>query len=328
MSEYIKTKNIENLESGGQQDNSKIDPRDSYSKRFKVQHRAVQKSIFDKNSTDGPTKRKSNLESFSKSLKKNYKSSSLRQSLDKIQVQQKKTANIERQRERDLNNLKQKLSSRNDNENDQTIKNNQQVSSKDNREFKNKLSNTIRSHGLDALFANTANVKKDDNILNKPNTKSIFEKSDNKDTRVQTNKSGYTANRSTFKSQNNTNELDNSESSTSFSKENEGSRNFIANYSNIRVSDNERKLKVVTPDTYNSAKDISIALKAGNAVVLNLNKLNRELKRKLLDFSFGCASMVNAYVTCEGKDIYSITIGQPLTTREIAQCKNQGISIN
>lgn len=327
MSEYIKTKNIENLESGDQQDNSKIDPRDSYSKRFKVQHRAVQKSIFDKKSTDGSTKRKTNLERLSNSLKKNYKSSSLKQSLDKIQVQQKKTVNIERQRERDLNNLKQNLSSRNDNENDQTIKNKQQVASKDNREFENKLSKTIRSHGLDALFANTANVKKDGNVLNKANNKSIFEKNDNKDTRAQINKSGYTANRSAFKSQNNTNELDNIDRSTTFSKENESLKNFKVN-SSIRLSDNERKLKVVTPDTYNSAKDISIALKAGNAVVLNLNKLNRELKRKLLDFSFGCASMVDAYVTCEGKDIYSITIGQPLTSREIAQCKNQGISIN
>ena len=58
MSEYIKTKNIENLESGGQQDNSKIDPRDSYSKRFKVQHRAVQKSIFDKKSNRQLNKKK------------------------------------------------------------------------------------------------------------------------------------------------------------------------------------------------------------------------------------------------------------------------------
>lgn len=88
-----------------------------------------------------------------------------------------------------------------------------------------------------------------------------------------------------------------------------------------------RPLKVIKPISFNSASEISSALKAGSAVVLCLKGINEGNARRLLDFAFGAAAMCGAKVSLEAQKTYVITIGPGLSQREKLLCIKEGVAL-
>ncbi len=86
-----------------------------------------------------------------------------------------------------------------------------------------------------------------------------------------------------------------------------------------------RTLKVVAPGAYNDAEAVSTALKLGNAVVLNLAATPDALAKRILDFSFGVASALDANVECVGNKVFALTCIDELTEAERSYLRTQGI---
>lgn len=86
-----------------------------------------------------------------------------------------------------------------------------------------------------------------------------------------------------------------------------------------------RTLKVVAPLAYNDAEAVSTALKLGNAVVLNLAGTPDALAKRILDFSFGVASALDANVECVGSKVFAFTRIDELSEAERSYLHTQGI---
>ncbi|MDO5426700.1 MAG: cell division protein SepF [Coriobacteriia bacterium] len=94
------------------------------------------------------------------------------------------------------------------------------------------------------------------------------------------------------------------------------------------VQAQNRRLKVIKPISYNSAaSEISAALKGGCAVVLYLKGTNEDTSKRLLDFTFGAASMCGAHVSLDAEKTYVITIGPGLSQREKLLCVKEGVAL-
>ncbi len=87
----------------------------------------------------------------------------------------------------------------------------------------------------------------------------------------------------------------------------------------------ERGLTVLTPVTYNDVEGVARALKAGNAVVLSMRNTPEELFKRILDFSFGVASALDASVDCPAAKVYAIIRGNGLTEEEKSRLRTQGV---
>lgn len=99
------------------------------------------------------------------------------------------------------------------------------------------------------------------------------------------------------------------------------------NSEKYQAKGHNRKLKVIKPISYNSAKEISSALKADCAVVLSLKTTNEETSKRLLDFAFGAASMCGAKVSVVAEKTYAITVGPGLSQREKLLCVKEGVAL-
>ncbi len=90
-------------------------------------------------------------------------------------------------------------------------------------------------------------------------------------------------------------------------------------------SERPRQIKLIKPVEYADAEQVGRQLKAGNIVVLQLRAVPESLSKRLLDFSFGAASMVDAKVDCIARKVFVIASGAPLTEEEREQLRDQGI---
>ena len=90
---------------------------------------------------------------------------------------------------------------------------------------------------------------------------------------------------------------------------------------------NERRIAIVAPTSYDDAERIARALKAGASVVLDLARTRTDVMKRLLDFSFGAASIVNAKVDCIADRVFAITLGGPITESERARLRSQGVRL-
>ena len=90
-------------------------------------------------------------------------------------------------------------------------------------------------------------------------------------------------------------------------------------------SDGLRSLKVVRPSFYGDVKDVAKFVKSGYAVVLVMRYTPEELTKRILDFSFGVASALEASVECAGDKVYVIARGSALTDAEKLQLRAQSI---
>ena len=86
-----------------------------------------------------------------------------------------------------------------------------------------------------------------------------------------------------------------------------------------------RTLKVIKPAAYNDAEAVSTALKLGDAVVLCLVGTPDALSKRILDFSFGVASALDANVECVGNKVFALTRVNELSEAERSYLRSQGL---
>lgn len=86
-----------------------------------------------------------------------------------------------------------------------------------------------------------------------------------------------------------------------------------------------RSLTVLKPASYGEVERVAKALKAGDAVVLALRNTPDNLAKRILDFSFGVSSALDASVDCVADKVFVITRGAGLTEVERMNLRNQGV---
>lgn len=86
-----------------------------------------------------------------------------------------------------------------------------------------------------------------------------------------------------------------------------------------------RNLKVLSPLSYGEVESVARSLKAGDVVVLSLRRTPSELSKRVLDFSFGVASALDASVDCVADKVFVIARGTALTSDERIRLQGQGI---
>ena len=87
-----------------------------------------------------------------------------------------------------------------------------------------------------------------------------------------------------------------------------------------------RTLKVIKPMAYNDAEAIATALKLGDAVVLCLTGTPDALAKRILDFSFGVASALDANVESVGNKVFALTRINELSEGERSYLRSQGLA--
>ena len=86
-----------------------------------------------------------------------------------------------------------------------------------------------------------------------------------------------------------------------------------------------RSVTVIKPASYGEVEKVAKALKAGDAVVLALKSTPDELAKRVLDFSFGVSSALDASVDCIADKVFVIARGAALSESERASLQTQGI---
>lgn len=89
--------------------------------------------------------------------------------------------------------------------------------------------------------------------------------------------------------------------------------------------DPSRSLSVLQPTAYGDVERVAKILKAGDAVVLSLRETPDQLSKRVLDFSFGVASALDARVECVADKVFSITRGSALNDAERTALRNKGV---
>jgi len=86
-----------------------------------------------------------------------------------------------------------------------------------------------------------------------------------------------------------------------------------------------RSLSVIRPAAYSEVEQVARYLRAGDMVVLNMKSTPADLAKRILDFSFGAASMIDARVECVGEKVFALSTGIALTDDERARLITQGV---
>lgn len=95
--------------------------------------------------------------------------------------------------------------------------------------------------------------------------------------------------------------------------------------SGSRQAASMRTLNVFKPVSYGEAEGISKALRAGDVVVLVLRDTSENLAKRLLDFSFGVSSALDATVECVADKVFVMTRTTALSETEKAALHDQGV---
>ena len=86
-----------------------------------------------------------------------------------------------------------------------------------------------------------------------------------------------------------------------------------------------RSVTVLKPASYAEVERIAKALKAGDVVVLALRNTPDNLSKRILDFSFGVSSALDASVDCVADKVFVISRGAALTDAERMSLRGQGV---
>ncbi len=87
----------------------------------------------------------------------------------------------------------------------------------------------------------------------------------------------------------------------------------------------QRSVDVVIPGSYSDVERVSKSLKAGDAVVLDLRRVSDDLTMRVLDFSFGVASALDARVSCLEPRVFALTRLTELTDAERVTLQARGL---
>lgn len=86
-----------------------------------------------------------------------------------------------------------------------------------------------------------------------------------------------------------------------------------------------RALTVIKPASYGDVSTVAKVLRAGDAVVLSLRATPDSLAKRVLDFSFGVSSALDARVDCVADKVFVIARGAGLSDSERASLQSQGV---
>jgi cell division inhibitor SepF len=86
-----------------------------------------------------------------------------------------------------------------------------------------------------------------------------------------------------------------------------------------------RNLTVLAPAAYGDAEKVARALKAGDAVIVDLRHTRPELGKRILDFSYGAASALDGRADKIAERIFALTTTSKLSPDEQKQLKTQGV---
>lgn len=86
-----------------------------------------------------------------------------------------------------------------------------------------------------------------------------------------------------------------------------------------------RSVVVLKPARYSEVERVAKSLRAGDVVVLALRETPDQLAKRILDFSFGAASMVDARVDCIADKVFAISCGAGLSDSERFELRSQGV---
>ena len=86
-----------------------------------------------------------------------------------------------------------------------------------------------------------------------------------------------------------------------------------------------RSLSVIKPVVYGDVERVARAVKSGDVVVLAMRNTPDDLSKRILDFSFGVASALEANVECPGAKVFAIARGNGLTEAEKLSLRSQGV---
>lgn len=86
-----------------------------------------------------------------------------------------------------------------------------------------------------------------------------------------------------------------------------------------------RSVTVLKPSSYSEVERIAKSLKAGDVVVLALRNTPDSLSKRILDFSFGVSSALDASVDCVADKVFAISRGASLTDAERMSLRGQGV---
>lgn len=86
-----------------------------------------------------------------------------------------------------------------------------------------------------------------------------------------------------------------------------------------------RKVEVFEPKNFEEAVDIVTMLKEGSVVVLNLKYVNANLSKRVLDFAFGVVAALDAQITYEAPQVFTITRSGKLTLVERDQLRSKRV---
>lgn len=96
-------------------------------------------------------------------------------------------------------------------------------------------------------------------------------------------------------------------------------------YAGTAASHLDRRLTVVAPQTYEDVSSVARSVRLGDAVILSLRRTGDGLSKRVLDFSFGVASVLEARVDCVGDQTFAILQGEALTQEEKQRLQQQGV---
>lgn len=86
-----------------------------------------------------------------------------------------------------------------------------------------------------------------------------------------------------------------------------------------------RSLTVIEPAVYGDVERVARAVKSGDVVVLVMRNTPDDLSKRILDFSFGVASALDANVECPGDKVFAIARGNGLSDDEKSRLSGQGV---
>ena len=86
-----------------------------------------------------------------------------------------------------------------------------------------------------------------------------------------------------------------------------------------------RNMSIIKPVSYNDVERLARFVRNGDVVVLAMRNTQESLFKRILDFSFGVASALDARVDCVGDKIYAIACGEALSPRELQDLKSRGV---
>lgn len=104
-----------------------------------------------------------------------------------------------------------------------------------------------------------------------------------------------------------------------------GSSDIIRNSMQLSMP-GMRQLQVIKPTKYDDAESVTSVLKANDVAILCFANTDRDLMKRILDFSFGAASALDASVESIGNGVFAICRSVGLDDNERNDLKKMGIA--